>query len=274
MALMGLLVACSEQPEHFTTDVLNGYTQVKDQGKASSSCWIYAMLAAIETEHIMQGDSISLSPAYVEYFLHRDPDAPSSGRGMAPTLLTLIDRYGVVPYQSMTDTTVSPPRWAFMLGAEYTPREFAHSVCAPNEYVALTTTSRRPYRTSFVMDAADNWTREAFLNVAADTLLAWTVQAVRQGHGACWEGDTGRMGFRWKQGTAKATLTDVSTPPSDDHCMAIIGLAHDDEGKPYFILKNSWGTDNVYGGLLYMSYEYFMSSTVAVVLPRVSVALD
>ena len=53
--LVMLVSGCAHQtsvytPEgkHFTTDVLNRMTPVKDQGQ-SQTCWIYAMLAAIET---------------------------------------------------------------------------------------------------------------------------------------------------------------------------------------------------------------------------------
>ena len=33
-------------------------------------------------------------------------------------------------------------------------------------------------------------------------------------------------------------------------------------------MKNSWGTDNDYEGLLYMSFDYFKKNTISVVLPR------
>ena len=47
-----LLFACDEEnsPMLFT-EQLNAMTPVKDQGD-SQTCWIYAMLAAIETEQI------------------------------------------------------------------------------------------------------------------------------------------------------------------------------------------------------------------------------
>jgi bleomycin hydrolase len=50
--------------------------------------------------------------------------------------------------------------------------------------------------------------------------------------------------------------------------MAIVGIAHDDEGKKYFIMKNSWGTDRPYGGLEYVSYVYFKKHTVSVIMTK------
>lgn len=241
---LAVVTGCSRKapsPHVFTHDVVNRYTPVKNQGQ-SQSCWIYAMLAAIETEHIMRGDSVNLSAAYVEQQLRREPSAPSSGRGMGATLLMLLDRYGVTAYDAMPDASKPQPRWVFMYGAQYTPQEFAHSVCAPGEYVALTSDPHQPYGQLIDLDFADNWTHERFLNVHIDTLLRRTVRAVEHGHGVCWE--------------------------SRRHAMAIVGLAHDERQLPYFVMKNSWGTDRPYGGLDYLSFEYFRRHTLAVSMTR------
>lgn len=261
------LVACSSEPEQFTHEVLNSYTPVKNQG-SSQLCWAYAMLSAIETEHIMRGDSVHLSVAYVAHSLKQDPQAPPSGRGMAMTLVRMLERHGLVPFQSMPDTVTPAPRWAFMLGAEYTPHEFARSVCAPGEYMALTSTRAHDYYKEVEPDLPDNWTHERFLNLPPDSLLALTERAVRHGHGVCWEGDTGDPGFDWPQGVARLVLLSAATKVTDDHCMAVVGVARDAAGKPFFVMKNSWGTGNAHGGLLYMSFDYFLKNTVSVVLPR------
>lgn len=50
--------------------------------------------------------------------------------------------------------------------------------------------------------------------------------------------------------------------------MELIGTARDARGGLYFVCKNSWGTDNPYGGLMYMSLPYFRLNTVAVVVKR------
>lgn len=268
--LILLLPSCSRQPERFTVDVLNSYTPIKNQGQ-SQTCWAYAMLAAIETEHIMKGDSVELSVAWVERMMEQDPQAPPSKRAVAPTLITMIESYGLVPYYAMPTTDDLPPRWAFMYGAQYTPLEFAHSVCAPNEYVAIGTSEVHPAYAHYEMESPDNWEHCRLLNVPRDSLLAITEQAVRNHHGACWEGDITESGFDWKRGVAKMALASRlfhSAPPADNHCMAIVGIARDEEGQPYFIMKNSWGTDNAYGGMLYMSFPYFQAHTLAVVLPR------
>ena len=55
---------------------------------------------------------------------------------------------------------------------------------------------------------------------------------------------------------------------TDDHCMAVVGLARNARGRRFFIMKNSWGTNNPYGGLMYVSEDYVRLKTVAVAVPR------
>lgn len=239
---LALLAGCTQQPpKRFTHEVLNRMTPVKNQGQ-NSTCWIYAMLATLETEHLGWGDSVNLSPYYIERMLEREPRAPQNRRGMGATLISLIGKHGVVGYDAMRTAETPAPRWVFMLGATYTPQEFARSVCAPGEYIALTTDDSRPYYQDVRIDSPDNWLGNRFHNVPADTLLARTERAVRRHHGVCWE--------------------------NRSHAMAIVGIARDDAGSRYFIMKNSWGTDRPYQGLDYLSFEDFRTQTLAVEMTR------
>lgn len=237
-----LAVGCSQKPpKHFTHEVLNPMTPIKNQGE-SQLCWAYAMLAAIETEHLRWGDSVNLSAAYIEKMMQQEEQAPESGRGMGATLLTLIQKYGIVGYDAMRSADVPEPRYVFMLGAEYTTQEFARSVCAPDEYILLTSTADEPYYKEVELQEPDNWLHNRFLNIPMDSLLQKTVLAVRRHHGVCWE--------------------------SRSHAMAIVGLAHDDAGKKFFVMKNSWGTNRPYHGLEYLSFEKFKRQTLAVEMTR------
>lgn len=236
------LYGCTQEPSrHFTNDMLNRMTPVKDQGE-SQTCWIYAMLAAIETEHLAWGDSVNLSPYYIEKLMEHEPDAPGNKRGMGVTLIHLIQKYGIVGYDAMRGVERTPPTWVFMLGATYTPQEFARSVCAPDEYIALTSNDDEPYYRTVDIDLPDNWLHDRFYNIPMDTLLKKTEQAVRQHHGVCWE--------------------------SEQHAMAIVGIAHDDKGEKYFVMKNSWGTDRPYKGLDYLSFDDFRKQTLAVEMTK------
>ncbi|MCR5131268.1 MAG: cysteine protease [Prevotella sp.] len=305
-------------------------TPVKNQGR-SSLCWIYAMLATIETEHLQQGDSVNLSPIYLtrqwlseqaeRLYLERGKRGISQ-RGMAPMTLHLISRYGLHPYdyyhahqhanmnvlwkrvEQLTKSAVARrqglerykddltalldeslgfmPRYVHMLGAEYTSEEFGRSMCMDDEYEALTSFTHHPFGERFRLEVADNQMNDKFLNVPLDTLMAVIERSLREGHPVCWEGDISEDGFSFKEGFGRLKLSpsekeNVSEErqrqferfeTTDDHCMELVGIAHDQKGERYFIAKNSWGKRNPYGGFMYLSEDYVRMKTICVVLPK------
>lgn len=306
------------------TECIIKTTPVKDQGR-SSLCWAYAMLATIESEHLMAGDSVNLSPAYVaRVMLEEQTDRfyLSGGttrittRGIAPKLLRLIMQYGLTHYDAfhteaninvicrklrnmaqnaityktglehlrnnaarlLDDEIHTVPQRVYMLGAEYTTAEFARSVCRQGEYTPLTSYSHHPFNECFALEIPDNDDNNMFLNVPIDTMTAIIERSLRTGHPVCWEGDISEPGFSFGDGIAVLSNYDRRTTQearqksfetfetTDDHCMELIGIAHDRTGHKYFICKNSWGRNNPFGGLIYMDEEYLRLKTVAVVV--------
>jgi bleomycin hydrolase len=53
---------------------------------------------------------------------------------------------------------------------------------------------------------------------------------------------------------------------TDDHGMHIVGIAKDQNGKEYYMVKNSWGDKNDYQGFMYVSKAFFNYKTVAILL--------
>ncbi len=309
----------------FTNETVLKYTPVKNQGK-SPLCWAYSMLATIETEHIMMGDSVNLSVDFVArkllaeqtrcHFLSQGSDRITM-RGTMPLLLRLIGEYGAMPYDSYNSpqlnynalakrmimlsnasTDMSQlaqhaerifderigalPQKVYMMGAEYTPEEFAHSVCMRGEYMAMTSFTHHPFGESFVIEVPDNYSDELFYNAPIDVMMRRIELSLRMGHPVCWEGDTSEPGFSFKKGVA--TLPDKrpctqqerqkafeTRRTTDDHCMTLIGIAHDQNDERYYIAKNSWGTDNPYGGLMYLSENYIRMKTIAIVVKNLNI---
>ena len=235
-----LLFGCNDKPpKEYVHDILLPMTPIKDQGQ-SQLCWAYAMLATIETEHILRGDSVNLSAQYLGRMLKR-----KNQRAMGQTALNLMTRYGIVGYDVLPDDAtpeLSTPKWVFMLGARYTPLEFAHSVCAPEEYLSLTCWPDSPYYKKIEVPVPDNWEHNRLLNIPLDTLKAHTDRALQHRHPVCWE--------------------------SRGHAMAIVGLAHDKAGEPYYVMKNSWGTDQPHGGLVYMPADEMWRDVVALYMTK------
>ncbi len=215
-------------------------------------------------------------------------------RGTAPLLLRLISEYGVMPYDSYNATSLNykalarrlqtmsetshdlsqlstraqrlfderigyMPKNVYMLGAEYTPQQFAHSVYMLGEYTALTSFTHHPFDQAFAIEVPDNYSDELFYNVPIDVMMRRIEMSLRAGHPVCWEGDVSEPGFSFERGIAelpndipctqlqrqKAFETRRTT---DDHCMCLIGIAHDNKGRRYYIAKNSYGTKNPYAG--------------------------
>jgi bleomycin hydrolase len=64
----------------------------------------------------------------------------------------------------------------------------------------------------------------------------------------------------------QATFNNYVT--TDDHLMHIIGISKDQNGTPYYITKNSWGTGNVFQGYLHISEQYVRAKTVAIMVHK------
>lgn len=55
---------------------------------------------------------------------------------------------------------------------------------------------------------------------------------------------------------------------TDDHGMLIYGIAKDQNGKKFYMVKNSWGTDNKYKGTWYASEAFVAYKTMNIVVHK------
>ncbi len=58
---------------------------------------------------------------------------------------------------------------------------------------------------------------------------------------------------------------------TDDHGMEIVGIAEDQFGNKYYKVKNSWDTDQIYNGFLYVSMPYFDAKTMDIYVNKKAV---
>ena len=319
----------SAVPDSFTVETLLPTTPVKNQG-LSALCWLYAMLATIESDRLATGDSVNLSPLWLArhslaeqadmtYLAHRNVTM----RGTLPEAMRLIQTYGIVAWDSYhadpmpsarlarsvrktalamsaqqrgidatrqsieatLDREIGPaPRNVFMYRAEYTPLEFAHSVCLPGEWQAYTSFAHHPFGTQNVIEVRDNTQMHTARNIRADELLRLVVTSLANRHPVAWEGcmSLAAAPDRRLAGTADSTAYFSAIQQerqrlferhilTDDHCMAIVGIAYArpphgkaGERKRYFICKNSWGTHDGTGGFRYISEQQLLLSTILV----------
>ncbi len=61
-------------------------------------------------------------------------------------------------------------------------------------------------------------------------------------------------------------LNNLST--TDDHGMHIVGLAKDQTGKEYYMVKNSWGVTNDFEGYIYVTRPYVEYKSTAILIHK------
>jgi hypothetical protein len=61
---------------------------------------------------------------------------------------------------------------------------------------------------------------------------------------------------------------------TDDHGMHIYGIAKDQNGTLYYMVKNSWGESGKYKGLWYASENYFAGKSLDIVVHKDALSKD
>ena len=113
--------------------------------------------------------------------------------------------------------------------------------------------------------------------LAAGYTVAWDADVSEKGfsfkHGIALLPSEGEEDKLWKEEVEEAVVTQESRQmgfedqtTTDDHLMHITGLSIDQSGKKYFVIKNSWGQNNPYGGHQYISMAYFRAKTIAILV--------
>ena len=163
-------------------------------------------------------------------------------------------------------------------GTTYTPKSFAESLGLNlDDYVSLTSYTHHPFGQWFVIEALYKWRLKPSYNIPLDQLMNLLDQALDAGYTVAWGGDvTGdfmRDGLALLPDSVIPTQTLRQEQWDDwrftyDHVMLIYGKAVDEQGKPYYMVKNSWGPMGDYQGIWYMSRDYMMLNTTYLFLNR------
>ena len=231
-----------------------GVTDVKDQGH-SGTCWSYAGSSFLESEMIKK---------------KKQP----------------VD-LGAVPKTFMYN------------GKMYTPETFGKEVVGlqDEKYMSLISIESRPKYCNTLMAVPDNWCYEYAFNVTMEDLIRTIDYALSKGYTVGWGADVSEKSFSWRNGLALVPEKDYKdlseaeqkdyfhvywnekqiTPQmrqeafdnyetTDDHAMQIVGLAKDQKGREYYIVKNSWGTSNDNKGYLYVSKNYVRYKTMNIIV--------
>ncbi len=185
-------------------------------------------------------------------------------------------------------------------GETYTPKSFAASLGLDmDDYVELMSFAFQPYHQQSVLMVPDNWDYRQMWNVELNDLVATVDHALENGYTVAWDADVSEKYFSHRNGVAvvpatawnvmntdeqealflspqpelditealrQASFDDQST--TDDHLMHITGMARDQNGTKYYLVKNSWGESNACGGYVFVSEAYFRYKTIHVMLHK------
>ena len=190
---------------------------------------------------------------------------------------------------------------------KYTPKTFAKEVVGinPDDYVEISSYKDYPYYKPFVLPVPDNWSHDRVWNVPMEELTTIIDYAIKNGYTVGWATDVSEPYFSYKNGIAyvpninlnnidaetKANLFNGPKPDkvitedmrqdalnnlttTDDHGMQITGLAKDQTGKEYYIVKSSWGSTNDYKGYLYATKPYVQFKSTAILVHKDGIPKD
>lgn len=186
-------------------------------------------------------------------------------------------------------------------GKTYTPQTFAREVVGlnPADYIEMTSITSQPYYQKTLLMVPDNWSLDKVYNVKMNDITDIIDHALQKGYTVAWATDVSEKYFSWKNGVAYVPEKEyedmdeeekkdmfngpkperVITPEmrqqafdnystTDDHGMHIVGLAKDQSGREYYVVKNSWGEKNDYKGYMYVTKAYVRFKTTAFLLNK------
>jgi len=184
-------------------------------------------------------------------------------------------------------------------GKTYTPQSFAKELgIHPDDYVSFTSYTHHPFYENCILEIPDNYSNGSYFNVPVSDLRKIVDNALAHDFTVSWDGDVSEKGFSQRHGLAVLPAdpdredrfenpgpeiavtqelrqqTFLTYETTDDHLMHIIGMAKDQNGTPYYIVKNSWGETGAKSGYVYMSAPYFDLKTVGIMVHKDAIPED
>ena len=199
-------------------------------------------------------------------------------------------------------------------GTEYTPESYRDFLgINMDDYVNITSFTHHPFYEQFVIEVPDNWRWDTAYNLPMDEMMDVMFNAIENGYTIAWGSDVSEQGFtrngtavslaevkattgsdqeRWigkadAKEEAKVALPEEVTvtqemrqegydrkTTTDDHGMHIYGLAQDQNGTKYFMVKNSWGESGKYKGIWYASETFVKYKTLNIVVHKDALPKD
>jgi len=186
-------------------------------------------------------------------------------------------------------------------GKSYTPRSYADATgIKADDYIFITSFTHHPFYSKFVLEVPDNWNWESMYNVPISEFREIMNSAIQNGFTIAWAADVSEKGFMFKEGIAVTPekpfeelnadeKKELAIKPhkqlnvtqemrqkafdnyetQDDHGMYIVGIVKDQNGTPFYVVKNSWGSDlNECGGYFFASESFVLYKTTSIMIHK------
>ena len=216
-------------------------------------------------------------------------------------------------FQAVLDAYLGPCPEKFTVdGKEYTPAEYRDAMkIVPEDYVTLSSFTHHPFYSWFPLEVCDNWRWDEVYNVPIDEFMSILDDAIMKGYTVAWGADVSHAGFtrnglgilvdvkassagsdqeHWvgKEEGKPAPVSIVESVPTqesrqvefenktitDDHGMQIFGIAKDQDGKKYYMVKNSWGETGKYKGIWYVTEAFVKNQSMDYMIHKSALPKD
>lgn len=177
----------------------------------------------------------------------------------------------------LTQTMGKVPETFFYEGKQFSAKTFAKERIGvnPDDYVEITSFNHHPFYSKFNLEIEANWNNNYYLNLPLEDFSTLIDEALLHNYSVCWDGDIYEGfndGFAVLEG--KRIITQITRQAAFDnrttediHNMHIIGIAENEKGNRFYIVKNS-GDAKDCGGYLYMSKEYLLLKTISMMVNK------
>ena len=216
-------------------------------------------------------------------------------------------------FQAVLDAYLGPCPETFTVdGKENTPAEYRDAMkIVPEDYVTLSSFTHHPFYSWFPLEVCDNWRWDEVYNVPIDEFMSVLDDAIMKGYTVAWGADVSHAGFtrnglgilvdvkassagsdqeHWvgKEEGKPAPVSIVESVPTqesrqvefenktitDDHGMQIFGIAKDQDGKKYYMVKNSWGETGKYKGIWYVTEAFVKNQSMDYMIHKSALPKD
>ena len=207
-------------------------------------------------------------------------------------------------FDGIVDNFLGVPPTTFEVGGKtYTPASYRDELgIVPDDYVTITSFTHHPFYTKFAIEVCDNWRWDTAYNVPIDEFMDILKTAVEKGYTVAWGTDVSERGFS-RNGVA-VLLDAVAAIPQTDQQRLVgnapgqgprpeikipeelkptqeyrqkafdFGIAKDQNGTLYYMVKNSWGETGKYKGIWYASENFVAGKSIDIVVHKDALSKD